>query len=209
MDTFRKSDVINSVIIGEMIALFLIFTSKSLEGEFPFLEIIKSKWFISVTILPAFITLFIYLTSLLGKVRPIFFEFGKFIIIGLSNTVMELGVLNLLMLLTNIEQGYYYSLFKALATIARIINGYFWNKAWTFEDTENRKAERQFLEFVTVSGFGLVSEVLIASFLVNVIGPVGGISPRLWANLGAVIAMWSTGLLTFSAFKLVVFNRSV
>src|SRR6202007_1189072 len=117
VNVFRKSDILSSILLGEMIAVFLILISKNLERDIPVLDIlIRSEWLILILI-PALATLLFYGMFLLGRRRPVLFQFGKFITIGLSNTAIDFGILNLLMFLTNIERGHLYSIFKALSFI--------------------------------------------------------------------------------------------
>src|SRR3990170_6769300 len=115
VNLFRKSDILSSVILGEIVAIFLILISKNLERDIPILDIlIRSKWLIFFLI-PVLATLGVYGTFRLGRRRPVLFQFGKFITIGLSNTAIDFGILNILIFVTDIERGYFYSLFKAIS----------------------------------------------------------------------------------------------
>src|SRR3972149_8025519 len=126
VNLFRKSDILSSIILGEMVAIFLIVISKNLERDIPMLDIfIRSKWLIFVLI-PALATLAVYGTFHLGRRRPVLFQFGKFITIGLSNTAIDFGILNLLIFLTDIERGYFYSLFKAIRNCKHERNSFLW-----------------------------------------------------------------------------------
>jgi len=204
---FRKSDILNSIILGEMVAVFLILISMNLERDIPMLDIfIRSKWLIFVLI-PALATLAVYGTFHLGRRRPVLFQFGKFITIGLSNTAIDFGILNLLIFLTDIERGYFYSLFKAISFMFAVTNSYLWNKFWAFENPNTQGTGKEFFQFVAISGFGFGINVLVASFVVNVIGPVGAISPRLWANLGAFVAIVITVFWNFLGYKFIVFKK--
>ena len=207
VNVFRKSDFLSSIILGEMVAVFLILISKNLERDIPILDIfIRSKWLIFFLV-PALATIGVYGTFHLGKRRPVVFQLGKFITIGLSNTAVDFGILNLLIFLTDVERGYPYSLFKALSFIVAVTNSYLWNKFWTFNIHENKETGKQFFQFVAISGFGFGINVAIASFVVNVIGPVGEISPRLWANLGAFAAIVISVFWNFLGYKFIVFKK--
>ncbi len=206
LNIFRKSDILSSVILGELVAVFLLLISKNLERDIPMLDIlIKSKWLVFFLV-PALATFGVYGTFRLGRRNPVFFQFGKFLTIGLSNTAIDFGILNLLMFLTNIESGYFYSIFKATSFLVAVINSYLWNKFWTFENT-GTAIGKEVLQFMTISGVGFVINVIVASFIVNVIGSVGGISPRLWANIGAFAAIVISVVWNFMGYKFVVFKR--
>jgi len=204
---FRKSDILNSIILGEMVAVFLILISMNLERDIPMLDIfIRSKWLIFVLI-PALATLAVYGTFHLGRRRPVLFQFGKFITIGLSNTAIDFGILNLLIFITDIERGYFYSLFKAISFMIAVINSFFWNKFWAFESSNTKGTGKEFFQFMTISGIGFGINVIVASFVVNVIGPVGEISPRLWANIGAFAAIVISVFWNFLGYKFIVFKK--
>jgi len=206
VNIFRKSDILSSLILGELAAVFLLLISKNLEQDIPILDIlVKSKWLVFFLV-PLLATFGVYSTFRLGRRNPLFFQFGKFLTIGLSNTSIDFGILNLLMFLTNIESGYLYSLFKAVSFLVAVINSYFWNKFWTFENT-GTAIGKEVLQFITISGIGFGINVIVASFIVNVIGSVGGISPRLWANIGAFAAILISVFWNFLGYKFVVFKK--
>ncbi len=207
VNVFRKSDIMSSLILGEIVAVFLIFISKNLERDVPIFDIfIRSKWLIFL-ILPALAIIGVYGTFCLGKRRPVLFQFGKFITIGLSNSAIDFGILNLLIFLTGVEKGYLYSLFKAVSFMVAVSNSYLWNRFWTFESHETSETGKQFLQFLTISGVGFGINVIVASFIVNVISPMGEISPRLWANIGAFIAVVISVFWNFLGYKFIVFKR--
>lgn len=126
------------------------------------------------------------------------FQFGKFSVIGLSNSVVDLGVLNLLMLATGIKAGLIYSLFKAISFIFGMLNSFIWNKLWTFN------AEGAFSHFFLVSMIGLVINVLIASIIVNGMGLP---QTAFWANFGALISFFFTAIWNFLGYKYLVFKK--
>src|SRR3990172_6721793 len=192
---------------SEIVALFLILISKNLERDIPILDVlIRSKWLIFFLV-PALATFGVYGTFRLGRRRPVLFQFGKFITIGLSNTAIDFGILNLLIFITDIERGYFYSLFKAISFMIAVINSFFWNKFWAFESSNTKGTGKEFFQFMTISGIGFGINVIVASFVVNVIGPVGEISARLWANLGAFSAIAISLLWNFLGYKFIVFKN--
>ncbi|MFH1181177.1 MAG: GtrA family protein [bacterium] len=138
----------------------------------------------------------------------------KFILVGGLNTLIDLGVLNLLIFMTGIASGSGYSVFKGISFIAAVVNSYFLNKFWTFSASargyggqEKLKEFSQFF-FVSLIGFGI--NVGAASLVVNVIGNpflLSGISDKLWANAGAIIATFCGMTWNFIGYKFIVFKK--
>jgi len=132
-------------------------------------------------------------------------QFIKFLCVGLINTGVDFGVLNLLMFLFGITRGIGYSLFKAISFIIAVINSYFLNKRWTFK--KGRKIEKkEFTKFIAVSLIAFGINVGTASVLVSFIGPIGNIPSYLWANISALAATVFTTLINFFGYKYFVFK---
>ena len=132
-------------------------------------------------------------------------QFIKFLCVGLINTGVDFGILNLLMFLTGITSGIGYSLFKAISFTAAVTNSYFFNKRWTFKKGKSfEKAE--FTKFVSISLIAFGINVGVASLLVNFANPFWDISPYLWANLSAVAATIFTTFINFFGYKYFVFK---
>lgn len=145
--------------------------------------------------------------KLLGRIWKVFEQFGKFAAVGTLNTLLDLGVLNLLIFLLNISSGAYYSGFKAISFLVATTNSYFWNKLWTFEN----KMPVTTIEYLRFAGFTLIGALInisVASLIVNVIGAPAGIQGKLWANVGALAAVAASFLWNFLSYKLIVFKKN-
>jgi len=132
-------------------------------------------------------------------------QFIKFLLVGVLNTGIDFGVLNLLMFLTGITSGFYYSLFKAISFTCGVTNSYIWNKRWTFKKGKSLE-KKEFSKFFSVSLVAFGVNICTASVLVNIIGPIGGISPYVWANISALAAAGFTTLINFFGYKYLVFK---
>lgn len=196
----KRSDIISILVLGEIVAVFLIFVLRNL-GYFP--EFIWSLLVI-VPILALIALLIIYL---IGKKIPVIFQFGKFASVGFANTAVDFGILNLLIFISGIAGGIGYSVFKGISFIMATIHSYFWNKFWTFKKKEMEKAEREFLQFFVVSLIGLGINVGIASLVVIGLGPQWGLASKIWANIGAACGS-AVGLIwNFLGYKFIVFKK--
>ena len=138
--------------------------------------------------------------------QPIIKQAIKFILVGILNTFIDLGVLNILIWASGISAGLGYSAFKGISFTIAVINSYFLNKFWTFERRETAGVKREFSQFFVVSLIGFGINVGVASLVVNAIGPQFSIVPKLWANIGAICATLVGMTWNFLGYKFIVFK---
>jgi len=212
--SWRKTDLISALIIGEMVAWLAFTILKTLEFDTVIYKTMTDilGWKIHLGLLlavtvPIAAAICLYITSLLGKKFPVIFQAGKFVTVGISNTLIDWGVLNLQILLTGITAGLFYPVFKGVSFLVAIINSFLWNKFWTFKKGETEKTGTEFLQFLIISAVGFGINVGIASLVVNLIGPQAGISPKVWATVGALIATMFSMIWNFLGYKFIVFKR--
>jgi len=204
----KKIDIISPIVLGLIISAFIISLLWVTKSEFlissnnPMLLI-----FLIVLLVPSLLVLWVYITFQLGKRRHVFFQFGKFIPIGISNTAIDFGVLNLLILSFGADKGLLFSVFKGISFLCAVTNSYLWNKFWTFESRGRDGLGKQFLIFIVVASIGFVINVAIASFIVNFLEPAWGVSPILWANIGAFASIVIVILWNFIGYKYLVFRK--
>lgn len=204
----KKIDIISPIVLGLIISALIISLLKVLEDQIPITGIMVVLVWISIIVLvPSLLVLWVYITFRLGKRRHIFFQFGKFIPIGVSNTAIDFGSLNLLILITGIDKGLWFSTFKGISFVCAVTNSYLWNKYWTFESGGAKDSGKQFLKFLVVAVIGFIINVAIASLIVNYIQPIGGVSPILWANFGAFASIVIVILWNFLGYKFIVFKK--
>ena len=135
-------------------------------------------------------------------------QFTKFCVISFSNLVIDFGILNLLIYYSGVAEGVLYSVFKAASFILANVNGYAWNRFWTFRSREVEGWMNQFIRFFGVVGVGLVINVTVASYVVAEFGGSGGaISSTVWANIGAAVSLVLTLFWNFFGLKYLVFEK--
>ena len=144
---------------------------------------------------------------LLSKIRPFFFQLAKFGLIGVANTVVDLGIYNLFIYLSDVSSGYLIVVFKSFSVLAAIVNSYVWNKFWSFEKKEVHNVGEEFTQFLMVSLVGLLLNVGITAFVVNVIGAPAGVAEKTWANVGGLTASILVLTWNFIGYKFFVFKK--
>lgn len=144
---------------------------------------------------------------ILSRIKPFFFQLAKFGATGAANFAIDIGVLSLLINITEITRGIEFTLFKAIAFLTATVNGYLWNKYWSFGDRSSDDLGTEFSKFLTVSGIGFFLNVGIASLLNNIIGQHVSIDPRLWTTISAAIASVAVIMWNFLGYKFLVFKR--
>ncbi len=160
-----------------------------------------------VVIVALFSALGIALGYALSKIRPFFFQLSKFGLIGVANTVVDLGIYNLFIYMSDVSSGYMIMVFKSFSVLAAIMNSYVWNKFWSFEKKETSNISKEFTQFLMVSLVGLLLNVGITAFVVNVIGTPTGMAEKTWANIGGLTASILVLSWNFVGYKLFVFKR--
>ncbi len=210
MVQFKKSDLISIVVLGEIVAWFLYSVLRNLGLVHKINELVPTTLpivFILVLFTPVLALVSLYVLYVLSKKLPILFQVGKFVAVGVANTAVDFGVLNLLILVTSVASGPLFSVFKGGSFIVAVIHSYFWNKFWTFRKKETDFASRELLQFFVVSFIGLLINVGIATFVVNIIGPQFGASQKIWANMGAISATFFSMMWNFLGYKFIVFRK--
>jgi len=85
----------------------------------------------------------------------------RFVIVGLLNTVVDLGAFYLLSLIPGMPTV----AAKALSYILGICNSFLWNKLWTFRAWRSRRGGREFIVFFTVNMPPFVVNVVVFTVL--------------------------------------------
>ncbi len=201
---FKVTDVLAALLVGVAVA-WLVHTLTLTVG----LSLAMPVAVVYI-LLPAGAVLGLLLSSSLGRRIPLTHELTKFGLVGLLNTAIDLGMLNLLMQATGVFSGSLFAFFKGMTFAVAVTNSYFWNRYWTFGAQGSRWATlgpRSYVRFVLVALGGLTVNVTTASLLVNVVGPPSGWPPAAWANVAAVAALTVGATWDFLGYKFVVFRQ--
>jgi len=217
-----KKDLIVSLIVGEIAAWLLLILAK---GVLPlaiyekFLSIIK----ILPIIFPIICAVSLFIAYLIGKkIAIIYYQIAKFVLIGGLNTLVDWGILTLLIFIFRSSFSInstdvwitvfsltiaFYSLYKAISFVLSATNSYFWTTFWTFKREVTEKIGKEFLQFLVVTFIGFLINVGIASGIFKLISPVGGLNPDQWAIGAAVVATAISMVWNFIGYKFIVFEQ--
>lgn len=124
-------------------------------------------------------------------------QFIKFNIVGLSNTVVDFVIY---FLLTD-RAGLNYVLAQTISYTAGIANSYVWNTLWTFKKERSRTA-REMLLFILVNLVSYGVSVGVLALFKDVWGVPNEIVNKTVASL-------FSALVNFAGNKLFVFNKPV
>lgn len=211
MMTFSKSDFWRAFIAGGFIAFLALPVLKNL-GAFDLLigynnavfYLCVGFWIIFLPIATAS-GLYVVYSVTISK-WPIFYQLGKYGIIGLLNTFLDLGILNLLILLTGIARGLWLDLFVVIAFCTSITNAFFWNKFWTFSLKNTEEVEKEYVKFFAVAGATALINIFLMHVLVNIVGAPFSIDPKTWVNIAAVSLIPVSFFGNFFGWKFLVFK---
>lgn len=196
----KKSDIISVLILGEIVAIFLIFILKSLSFTlFP-------SW-ILIFILPIVALIAVYIAYLIGKKIPVIFQFAKYATVGFANTAVDFGILNLLMWMTKIYSGKEIFFLNSISFLIAVTHSYAWNKLWTFKARGEKDVTIQFLRFLAVTLIGLLINGGIVYIITTWISPISGLSAVVWANVAKAIATAISLIWNFIGYKFIVFKK--
>ncbi len=190
-----------SLIAGALVGAFVALVADSLFPAQFNAWLLAGVWFASFGI----ISLIAGVGKIISRRIPALDQLIRFVIVGGLNTLVDFGVLNILIAVSGIASGVWYTVFKGISFIVAVLNSYWWNKFWTFDYKGKTDANRIF-RFFTVSVVGFGVNVIIASVIVNFIPPLFGVSEVLWANMAAIVATAASMVWNFIGYKFFVFH---
>ena len=203
----KKADIILALITGLGVAfLFSGIIEGSLLKEALGIEITTLRW-ILVLFLPLLSIFCLWIAYLIGRKFLFIFQVAKFALIGVLATLLDLGIMNILIWIFGQATGLAFNVFKGISFLGATLAKYFGNKFLAFEKTETVSLQREFTQFFVVTLVGLTINVGVASLIVNQIGPQLGTTPEVWANIGGIGAAIAGSAWNFLGYKFIVFKK--
>jgi putative flippase GtrA len=141
-------------------------------------------------------------------------RFSKFFIVGVLNTIVDLGVLNLLLFLFDPQgRSHSFVLFKALSFVAAVSCSFFLNRRFVFRDQRqeapHRSARTEGKRFFLVSLVGFFLNVSIASAAYTILSRIAGGQVPVYALASVSALTGSAGALLWNywGYKHWVFSK--
>ncbi len=130
----------------------------------------------------------------------------RFGVVGANNTIVDLGILNLLIFFTHTGQrGAMFALFKTVAFVCAVVNSYFMNRSWTFNRVATKNPMLEGSQFLFVSVLGAVVNVGSSWYVATYTRPFSGIEPKWWPSLAALVGTAFSLAFNFLGYKFWVF----
>lgn len=202
----KRRDLISIVVIGAAIGLLSqpILATTASSFNIALTYSLRIEVFLGLLILAP---LALFVLSLFEKWLPTLYQFGKFAAVGVMNTFVDIGVLNLEILAFGTPAAWPYRIMKAVSFLAGTTNSFFWNKFWTFDSREPANPA-QTIKFYGIAVVGFFLNVTLASWVFSGIMRPATISPALWANIAALAGVGAAFLWNFVGYKFWVFKKS-
>ena len=149
----------------------------------------------------------VYIGRVLSRWLALLYSFVKFGEAGGLNWLVDIGIVNLLILITGFSTGLYFIAFKATSFVVASTNSYFWNKHWVFRGGKKQGQTQEVGKFAIATTTGLVLNVIVAG-TVSFLGPnvLGSISNAGWANIATICGSLFAMIFNFILYKIWVFK---
>lgn len=131
----------------------------------------------------------------------------RFAIIGGINTLVDFAILNALSWVTGIYSGDGIIILNIISFTVAVVNSYFLNKRWAFQDPSGGAGSRKFTLFLAVSVIGAMINTATVRIITTNVDPVLGLAPELWLNAAKAAATGLSLIWNFVGYKFWVFRK--
>jgi putative flippase GtrA len=138
-----------------------------------------------------------------GSVR-----FSKFTVVGLSNAVVDLGILNLFLWLAHTRDPSVLALYNGIALVLANVNSYVWNTRWTFRGRAKRHDRRQRVLFTLQALFNICVSNGLFFLLVRPVLVYTEVPAYLAGNVAKLVSIAVASTLSFFLMRYLVFSRT-
>ena len=144
--------------------------------------------------------------SLKGPLVFVGIKYTQFSLVGASNALVDLGVLNLLLLIEPTTSPGRLFLYNATALILANINSYLWNTLWTFKHRANHDA-RQLSLFIAQAILNVAVGSLLFWLAAHWLLAYTDLSLLVGSNVAKVLSMVGASTMSFLVLMFIVFRH--
>jgi putative flippase GtrA len=138
--------------------------------------------------------------------RQLIVQYVRFSLVGLSNAIVDLGILNLLLRIRPTTDPFLLVLDNTIAVAAAILNSYIWNSRWTFRPAATGSSRERVL-FVAQGILNVAVNDLVLLGMTAVLEPREDLGYLVISNLAKLVAMLTASTLSFFLLRTIVFRR--
>lgn len=132
-------------------------------------------------------------------------QYLRFCAVGVSNAVVDLGALNLLLLLYPTKSDATLLLYNTVAVALAIMNSYLWNTRWTFHEHATSSARERTL-FIAQALLNILINNVVLYAMTDLLPTEAGDWSILTANLSKLAAMVAASTISFLLLRAIVFR---
>ncbi|MDP3770270.1 MAG: GtrA family protein [Candidatus Sungbacteria bacterium] len=195
-----KQDYALAGLIGFFAGMFAIPVFFNIGMRNPFV-LLALPWAIAVCALIG-----MAIANVLGKKFAIIIQFAKFVVVGVLNTAIDFGILNIMSLVTGLTSGFIIGGVNIPGVIIALTNAYLWNKLWVFGAADGKGLFHDLPKFLLVSGIGVIINSGIVILATSY--PVQLIDAQTWLNIAKVMATGFSLVWNFLGYKFIVFSKT-
>ncbi|HNZ84056.1 MAG TPA: GtrA family protein [Candidatus Pacearchaeota archaeon] len=203
-----KRDYIFAAIVAEIDAIVLMMIAPRFAlklSAYPLLgQIISWIWLLA----PILAVVGIKLASIIAQKISSIWQFAKFLLVGSSNVMIDMGTIELLQrFFGGMVVKQFYPIMVTVSFLVSSTNSFLWNKFWSFEKKDTQDKVGEAVKFYTVTIVGYLLKVGISSFIAKGVAPIAGLTHEAW-NVSAdflasiIVFMWN-----FLGYKFLVFKK--
>jgi len=196
----KKTDYAIAGLIGFFAGIFVIPVLYNIGMRNPFV-LLALPWVVAVCALVGMLV-----AGFLGRKFIFFIQLAKFGVVGVLNTAIDFGVLNIISLMTGVTGGLIVGGVNIPGVILALTNAYFFNKLWVFSHRDNKGILHDFPKFLLISGTGIIINSGIVILATSY--PVVSFDAKTWLNLAKVCATGFSLVWNFLGYKFIVFKSS-
>ncbi|TNF83142.1 MAG: GtrA family protein [Acidobacteria bacterium] len=133
-------------------------------------------------------------------------EVVRFALVGISNSLIDLGVTNILALLITARNEVSLLLISAVACATATLNSYFLNRRWTFRDADGNSVPGSVARFAVVASLSMVINTSVFLFLAKYLPTHLGLPELLAINVAKIGGIAAAMTVSFVGYRFGVFQ---